>query len=198
MKTPDIITALESVIKVFENLEISYYIGGSVASSAYGIARATIDIDLVVDLKLKHVEPLVKKLQSEYYIDRDMIEDAIFRSFSFNLIHLETMIKVDIFILKDTPYHQTAFRRKRGDTIDEEIAREFFLASPEDIILSKLEWYRMGGAVLERQWLDILGVLKVQKGLLDTEYLRYWASEMKLSDLLNRAFTDAGIKIKEQ
>lgn len=195
MKTPDIITALEPVIKAFEKLGITYYIGGSVASSAYGIARATLDIDLVVDLKLNDVEPLVKSLQSEYYIDGDMIKDAIHRSSSFNLVHLETMIKVDIFILKDTLYHQSAFRRKRRDTIDEELAQEFFLASPEDIILIKLEWYRMGGAVSDRQWLDILGVLKVQKGLLDTEYLRYWASEMKLSDLLNRAFNDAGIKI---
>ena len=194
MKTPDIVTALNPVVKAFEKLRITYYIGGSLASSVYGIARSTLDIDLVANLKLAHVEPLVRILESEYYIDERMITDAIHRRSSFNLIHLETMIKVDVFILKDTAYHQKAFERKRKDTLDEEErTREFYLASPEDVILNKLDWYRMGGGVSDRQWQDILGVLKVQKNLLDTKYLRYWASELKLSDLLNRAFHEAGV-----
>ena len=196
MKTPDVVTALNPVVKAFENLGITYYIGGSVASSAYGIARATLDIDLIADLKLIHVHPLVRSLESEYYIDGHMITDAIYRHSSFNLIHLETMIKVDVFILEDTAYHQKAFERKRTDTLDEEErSHEFYLASPEDVILNKLNWYRMGGGVSDRQWQDILGVLKVQKDLLDIEYLRYWASELKLSDLLNRAFHDAGVAV---
>jgi len=193
MKKPDTVAALELVIEVFENLGIGYYIGGSVASSAYGIARATMDIDLVANLEQHHVEPLVRNLESEYYIDADMITDAISRHSSFNIIHLETMIKVDVFVLKEQPYHQKAFERRRMDTLDEDSSREFYLASPEDIILNKLDWYRMGGGVSERQWLDVLGVLKVQGDLLDTEYLRYWASQLKLSDLLNQAFDDAGI-----
>ncbi|MBC8229537.1 hypothetical protein H8E77_08325 [bacterium] len=193
MKKPDTVAALERVIEVFENLGIGYYIGGSIASSAYGIARATMDIDLIANLDQHHVEPLVRNLESEYYIDAGMITDAIRRHSSFNIIHLETMIKVDVFVLKEQPYHQKTFERKRIDTLDEESARGFYFASPEDIILNKLEWYRMGGEVSERQWLDVLGVLKVQRDLLDTEYLRYWASELKLSDLLNQAFDDAGI-----
>lgn len=194
MKNPDVLAAIEPVIKAFEKLGVLYYIGGSVASSAYGIARATLDVDLVSDLKPHHVLPLVEMLESAYYIDEEMILDAIHRRSSFNLIHLDTMLKVDIFIVKDRLYHREALRRKRKDTLDEEQgAAEFYLASPEDIILNKLEWFRMGGNVSERQWLDVLGVLKVQEDLLDMEYLRHWAAELRLTDLLKQAIREAGV-----
>ena len=193
MKSRDIISALEPVIRAFEGLGIEYYISGSLASSAYGIARVTLDVDLVANLKLLNVDSLVKSLRAEYYINENMINNAIGNTSSFNLIHLETMIKIDIFILKDTPFNQSAFSRKRLDTIDEEGSNKFFLAAPEDIILIKLEWYRKGGAVSQQQWLDILGVLKVQKDSLDTNYLRYWASQMNVTDMLEHAFNDVGI-----
>jgi len=192
MKKPDILAALDPVVKVFEKIGISYYLGGSVASSAYGIARATLDVDLVADLSAQHVNPLTEMLKSDYYIDKEMILDAIKRHSSFNLIHLETMLKVDIFIIKDRPYDGVAFQRKRKDTLDEEQgAAEFYLASPEDIILNKLEWFQMGGKVSERQWHDVLGIMKVQRELMDKEYLRRWAAELGISDLLEQAFRDA-------
>lgn len=194
MKNPDIVAAAEPVVKAFEKLEVPYFIGGSVASSAYGVARATLDVDIVSDLKPEHVHPLVEMLESDYYIDEKMILDAIHRSSSFNLMHLETMLKVDVFVVKDRPYYREAFKRKRKDSLDEEQgAAEFYLASSEDIILSKLEWFRMGGNVSERQWGDVLGVLKVQGDSLDVKYLRYWAAELGIADLLEQAFRDAGI-----
>jgi hypothetical protein len=194
MKNPDIVAAVEPVVKAFEKLEVPYFIGGSVASSAYGVARATLDVDMVSDLKPEHVHPLVEMLESDYYIDEKMILDAIHRSSSFNLMHLETMLKVDVFVVKDRPYYKEAFKRKRKDSLDEEQgAAEFYLASSEDIILSKLEWFRMGGNVSERQWGDVLGVLKVQGDSLDVKYLRYWAAELGIADLLEQAFRDAGI-----
>ena len=192
MKKPDIFAALDPVVKAFEKIGASYYLGGSVASSAYGIARATLDVDLVADLSAQHVNPLTEMLKSDYYIDKEMILDAIKRHSSFNLIHLETMLKVDIFIIKDRPYDGVAFQRKRKDTLDEEQgAAEFYLASPEDIILNKLEWFQMGGKVSERQWHDVLGIMKVQRELMDKEYLRRWAAELGISDLLEQAFRDA-------
>lgn len=192
MKKPDILAALDPVVKVFEKIGISYYLGGSVASSAYGIARATLDVDLVADLSAQHVNPLTEMLKSDYYIDKEMILDAIKRRSSFNLIHLETMLKVDIFIIKDRPYDGVAFQRKRKDTLDEEQgAAEFYFASPEDIILNKLEWFQMGGKVSERQWHDVLGIMKVQSELMDKEYLRHWAKKLGISDLLEQAFRDA-------
>jgi hypothetical protein len=194
MKNPDIVAAAEPVVKAFEKLEVPYFIGGSVASSAYGVARATLDVDIVSDLKPEHVHPLVEMLESDYYIDEKMILDAIHRSSSFNLMHLETMLKVDVFVVQDRPYYREAFKRKRKDSLDEEQgAAEFYLASSEDIILSKLEWFRMGGNVSERQRDDVLGVLKVQGDSLDVKYLRYWAAELGIADLLEQAFRDAGI-----
>lgn len=194
MKNPDILGILEPLIRIFEEIGVPYYIGGSLASSAYGIARATMDIDLVADLKLDHVEMLVKTLEQEYYIDGDMIKEAIDRRSSFNIIHLETSMKIDIFVLTDSPYFKNAFFRKRAEILDEE-GRVFFLPSPEDIILIKLDWYKLGGCTSERQWNDILGVLKVQKGNLDIKYLQHWAAELKVDKLLHQAFIEAGITI---
>ena len=193
MKKPDIIVALDMVIGCLEELEIAHYIGGSIASSAYGIARATMDVDLVANIEIGQVNHLVKALEKDYYIDAGMIRDAIGRSASFNLIHLETMIKIDVFIVKGQPYDSKALTRRQLDTLDEESSRKFYLSSPEDIILSKLQWYHRGGGVSQQQWKDVLGVLKVQADKLDLEYLKSWASRLNLSDLLNRSFDDAGI-----
>lgn len=134
MKNPDILTATEPVAEAFEKLGILYYIGGSVASSAYGMPRSTMDVDMVSDLKPKHVRSLVKMLEPSYYIDENMILDAIRRCSSFNIIHLETMLKIDVFITKNAPYDIETFKRRRKDTLDEEQrTAEFYLVSPEDI-----------------------------------------------------------------
>jgi hypothetical protein len=191
MKNPDILLALEPVVKSFEKIGIDYYVGGSVASSVYGIPRATLDVDLVANIAPNQVPELFQTLKSTFYIDDNMILDAIRRKSSFNVIHLETMLKIDIFILKNTSYDRTAFQRRQKDTLDEENETLFYLASAEDIILNKLMWYRMGGKVSDRQWSDILGVFKVQHNLLDMEYLQYWAEELHLTDLLNEAFQDS-------
>ena len=192
MRNPDILAATEPVVEAFEKLGILYCIGGSVASSAYGIPRSTMDVDMVSDLKPTSVRPLVRILEQYYYIDENMILDAIERRSSFNIIHLETMLKIDIFVAKNTPYHIETFKRRRKDTLDEEQkTAEFYLVSPEDIILNKLAWFRLGGGVSDRQWNDVLGVLKVQKDSLDYNYLKYWASELKIEDLLERAFQDS-------
>jgi len=151
---------------------------------------------MVSDLKHRHVRSFVEQLKPSYYIDEDIISHAIHRHSSFNLIHLETMVKVDVFVAKDQPYQREALRRRRTDTLDE--GREddkYYLVSCEDIILSKLDWNRMGREVSERQWNDVLGVLKVQEHSIDTQYLRRWASEMKLTDLLEQACDDAGVKL---
>jgi hypothetical protein len=195
MKNPDILLASEPVAKVFEKLGILYCIGGSVASSTYGIPRSTMDVDMVSDLKKQHVPNFVKMLESSYYIDKEMVMEAIERQSSFNIIHLETMLKIDIFIAKNTPHDIEAFRRRKKDTLDEEEKSiEFYILSPEDIILNKLDWFRLGGGISDRQWHDVLGILKIQKDALDKNYLKHWASEMSLEGLLEKAFMDSGIK----
>ena len=128
----------QRVIEALEELGVPYHIGGSVASSIYGILRATLDADLIADLHPQHVRPLVIRLQTDYYIDEDMIRDAIKRRSSFNLIHLETMLKVDVYIPKSRPFDQEELRRVQQEVLLEG-TRPFNVASPEGTILNKLE-----------------------------------------------------------
>jgi hypothetical protein len=192
MKNPDISAALAPVIKAFEEIGIQYYLGGSIASSAFGIARTTLDADIIADLKPHQVKSLVARLGLSYYIDEQMILDAIKTKSSFNIIHLNTMFKIDVFLLKNDAYAKSAFQRRKKDTLDVESgALELYLASPEDIFLHKLYWFKIGGKVSERQWGDVLGILKVQADSLDNGYLRYWADEMGIADLLDKATHEA-------
>ena len=193
MNSSQVLAAITPVIEVFDQLGVLYHIGGSVASSIYGILRATIDADLIADLRLEHVRPLVTQLQTDYYIDEDMIRDAIRRRSSFNVIHLDTMLKVDVYIPKFRSFDQEELRRAQQEVLLEG-TRLFNVASPEGTILNKLEWYRMGGEVSDRQWNDILGVLKVQGTNLDMAYLQRWAANLNVTDLLERALVDAGLK----
>jgi hypothetical protein len=193
MNASQILSAITPVIEALEELGVPYHIGGSVASSIYGILRATIDADLIADLRLEHIRPLVIRLQTNYYIDEDMIRDAIRRRSSFNVIHLDTMLKVDVYIPKSRSFDQEELRRVQQEVLLEG-TRPFNVASPEGTILNKLEWYRMGGEVSNRQWNDILGVFKVQGTHLDMAYLQRWAANLKVTDLLERALVDAGLK----
>lgn len=184
--------ATEPLIRFFEANQIQYHIGGSVASSAHGIPRTTIDVDLVADIKPHHVEKMVQSLQPVYYIDATMILSAINNQTSFNLIHLETIIKIDVFILKQDAFDQKVMSRAvEGNlNIGETESFQVRFSSPEDIILHKLSWFRMGGEQSERQWKDILGVLKIQRDSLDFEYMQIWAKQIKVNDLLERALAE--------
>jgi hypothetical protein len=176
------------VVEALEALGVAYQVGGSVASSALGVARATLDVDLVADLRAEHVARLCAALDATYYVSEEAVRDAVGRRSSFNVIHLDTMVKVDVFVLKQRPYDQRAFGRRVADTLDEGAgARLFFLATAEDVILNKLEWYRLGGGVSGSHWDDVLGVLSVQAGRLDLAYLAEWAAQLGVGDLLERA-----------
>lgn len=190
---PDILAAITPIVEALEELGVPYHIGGSVASSLYGLPRLTIEVDLVAVLHLGHVRPLVKSLQTIYYIDEEMVRDAISRRSSFNIIHQDTILKVDVFIPKSRLFDQEELRRAQQEVLLEG-TRSFNVASPEGTILNKLEWYRMGGEVSDRQWNDILGVLKVQGTDLDMNYLQKWAASLNVTDLLERALVDAGLK----
>ncbi len=191
--TPDIQVTITPLVEALEELGVPYHIGGSVASSLYGLPRLTIDVDIVADLRMGHVRPLVNQLQTIYYIDEDMVRDAISRHSSFNIIHQDTILKVDVFIPKSRLFDQEELRRAQQEVLLEG-TRPFNMASPEGTILNKLEWYRMGGEVSDRQWNDILGVLKVQGTNLDMAYLQKWSANLKVTDLLERALVDAGLK----
>jgi len=194
VSSPDFRTILSSVISALEGLKIPYFLGGSVASSAMGLPRATLDIDIVADIPAVQAPRLADAFGAAFYVDRDQIAAAIERRSSFNIIHSGTAHKVDIFILKDRDYDREALSRRRQVLLFEgEGSLGCYLASPEDIILSKLEWYKNGGRVSERQWLDVQGVMRVQGRRLDRAYLKKWALTLGISELLDSALSEAGI-----
>jgi hypothetical protein len=193
MTQPDLVSAISPIVGALEQLSVSYYIGGSVASSAHGLPRTTLDVDLVADLRPAHVEDLVRTLRDGYYLDAETIREATNQSSTFNVIHLATMLKVDVFVLGADDYDRTALGRGCKAAIGSAGEEgEFVVASPEDIILLKLRWYRMGNEVAHQQWSDAVGVLKVQGDALDAGYLSKWADYLEVADLLKRALEDAG------
>lgn len=179
------------VTQTLERLGIRYAVGGSLASSLHGVMRSTLDVDIVADMHLEHIQPMITALSKEFYADDEMMRNAIEHCSSFNLIHYETAFKVDIFIQKPRSFDQMQLERRRTSVIATDPEQSVYVTSPEDVILSKLEWYRMGGEVSDRQWRDILGVLKTRAGELELDYLHKWANELKVSDLLERALKES-------
>src|SRR5689334_11082323 len=182
------ILVVATLARTFDALGIRYLVGGSVASSVYGIPRATQDVDLVADIRLSHVDALNSALAGEFYVDADMIRDAIQRRASFNVVHLATMFKADVFILQGDSWSREEMQRARAEELDlPEGKVRIRFASPEDTLLHKLIWYKLGNQISDRQWGDILGVLKVQGDMLDHAYLDRWAPLLDVYDLLLRA-----------
>lgn len=179
------------VTQTLEEIGIAYAVGGSLASSLHGVMRSTLDIDIVADMRSEHIQPLVTALSKEFYADDEMMFDAIQHRNSFNLIHYETAFKVDIFIRKLRAFDQQQLERRQISVISTDPDQSVYVVSPEDIILAKLDRYRMGGEISDRQWRDILGVLRTRAGELDLDYLQTWSNQLKVADLLERALKEA-------
>src|SRR5687767_2573289 len=194
MISPDLVEALTPVVDALEKLRVPYHIGGSVASSILGMGRSTVDVDIVANLKLEQVDAFVELLGQDYYASPEMIRDAVKRRSSFNLIHDRLMYKIDVFVPKESLLDRSELKRIRKEALEDTPgARLFNVSSPEDIVLRKLDWFRTGGGVSERQWLDTVGVLKVQANALDYDYLWEWACKLGLASLFHRALVDAGL-----
>ena len=189
----ELLAAVARVVAAFEALGVDYLVGGSVASSVFGEPRQTVDADLVARLLSRHAESLVARLAGEFYADLPAILAAIQTQGCFNLIHLETMTKVDVFVRWRDPFGQSQFARRQKKSVGQVMPLELFFATAEDTVLAKLDWYRKGGEVSDRQWRDLLGVLKVQAGALDRAYLVHWAGELGVTDLLRNALDEAGL-----
>jgi hypothetical protein len=179
---------LQKLISIFQAMMIPYRIVGSVASSTQGMMRSTLDIDMVAKVEAQHISQLALQLKNEYHLDEELAIEAVKKGSSFNLIHLTTMIKIDVFILGKRAYDLVSFERERREVLD---GLMFSFKTPEDIILGKLEWFVQTDKTSERQWRDVVGLLKVQAGALDLDYMRTWAKELDVTELLEQALKDA-------
>jgi hypothetical protein len=177
-------TALSIIIDVFDRLGIRYLLGGSVASSLHGVPRATMDVDILADIRGPHAQDLERELKGHFGVFADEIRDAVARRRAFNLIHTASVNKIDIF-LPAHPFHYSELARGRMMTFEylgERVTAP--VATPEDILLAKLVWYRQGGEISEQQWRDIQGVATTQQNQLDRAYLQEWAATLGITDLL--------------
>jgi hypothetical protein len=155
------------------------------------MVRTTQDVDIIADKRRNHIQPFITALLSDFFLDEEMISVSIQDKSSFNIIHRRTMFKVDVFITHKDPFQQSELARAQKQIIQIEPEISAFFTSPEDTIIAKLEWFRKGGEVSERQWSDVIGILKVKAGTLDLEYLRKWANELNVIDLLKRALKES-------
>ncbi len=170
-----------------DDLGIRYAIGGSVASAYHGEPRATDDLDIVIEAGEVQVRAFASRIASEFYVDAEDAVDAVRNGASFNVIHYATSTKVDVFVADGTAAVRRQFDRRRviRDTT-------LFVYAPEDIIVQKLRWYRLGNHVSERQWRDIVGVIRMKRGIdLDDAYLDRAADAFGVRDLLELARQDA-------
>jgi hypothetical protein len=179
--------SLNLIKSAFERLGIRYLVGGSLASSARGIWRSTLDVDLVAAIHPAHASALVETLGPAWYADAEMISHAIRAGRSFNIIHIGSAQKIDVFPATEV-FHETELERATVAPVGL-AGVPCPVATAEDILLSKLKWYRAGGEVSDRQWNDITGLIATNAAL-DFDYTRTWAARLRVEDLLDRAIAD--------
>lgn len=181
----DVIDIAIRVGAAIEKTGGSYFVGGSLASSLQGEARATNDIDIVLDLSAHRAEALKETLGEDFEVDLDMLRQALLAGTSANIFFLPFVTKIDLFALGRAPFDASEFMRKKKVIVrgDESLV----VKSPEDTVLRKLLWFREGGEVSEKQWRDVVEVLRVSGPHLDASYLENWASRLQLEKLLQKA-----------
>ena len=180
------------VAGVYERLGVPYFVGGSFASSLHGIPRATQDVDIVAEMKDSHVPAFVAALRPTFYLDEDAIRAAIAGRSSFNVVHLGSYFKADIFIPKDDEASRLEMeRRQRFNLGGDPPPRDLVVASAEDVVAQKLFWFTLGDRVSDRQWGDAVGVLKVAADRLDFVYLHHVCALLNVEALLDRAPAEA-------
>ncbi len=182
---------LRRVVTALNQLDIAYALGGSMASSLYGVMRFTQDADLTVEPFPGREQALAECFNQAWYVSVPAMREANQRRTSFNIIHTGIGFKCDLFVRKDLPFDVSAMSRRVAMTLPDCPEQPLFVLSAEDLILHKLKWYRLGEETSERQWLDVQNVLKAQAGKLDQSYLTYWAADLRIDDLRQQAFNEA-------
>jgi len=173
---------LLKIAPILKNLKIDYFITGGLAVSVWGRPRATFDIDIIVKLLEPKVPALVKalrKISRAGYIDEDAAKQAIIQKGEFNFIDPESGLKVDFWVAKNDLWSKVEYSRKKVKRIRNQ---QIYFISPEDLILSKLVWYKESGS--DRHLEDVESVLKISKKKLDRKYLKQMAKELEVQEIL--------------
>lgn len=191
MSEPDVLGVAFQCAEAMERAQVPYFLGGSLASSLQGEPRSTNDIDFVLELRAPQVRPLIDALGAGFDVDEEALGEAVSRRSSWNIFHLPSLTKVDLFMLRQGPFDASEFARRRRVVLTAE-GRGLYIKSPEDSVLRKLLWFRDGGELSTAQWRDIVQVLRISGPKLDTAYLQEWAGSLGVVELLTRAREAAG------
>ena len=170
---------LQRLARILTDLGIPYLVTGSMATIAYGEPRFTNDIDVVIRFFEHQVDGLCEAFPSdEFYISRESVREALQHRFQFNILHPGSGLKIDVIVADDSDFNLSRFARARP--LPTAPATTVSFASPEDVIIKKLEFYKEGGA--DKHLRDIAGVLAVMSDQIDRAYIERWARRLGLSD----------------
>lgn len=178
------------VASVLESLGLAYHLGGSLASSLHGEPRATNDIDLVVDLPQDKVSALADALGPDFAVDRESLAQAVRSRGTSNVFYLPQFTKIDLFVAERGIYERAEMRRRRRIQVGD-AGEALFVKSPEDMVLRKLLWFREGGSLSEKQWRDVVQILRMNRGALDESIFNEWAPALGVESLLAKALAAA-------
>jgi hypothetical protein len=178
-----------AVGKALDATGVGYFLGGSLASSIQGEPRATNDIDMVVALRAEQVRAFAEALGPDFDVDEESLREAAVARSSWNIFHLPTAMKVDLFILRDSEFDRSEFSRRQQ--VQLRPGESLTVKSAEDTVVRKLLWFRQGGEGSSNQWRDVVQVLRVAGDTLDEAYLGHWAKHLGVDDLLARAQTES-------
>jgi len=170
---------IRKVVTALEQNEIPYMLTGAVAVSYYGRPRFTHDVDLIIQIQLKDAQRIVRLFENEFYVALEGIIDALRHSTMFNLVHSETGIKVDCWLLKHKEYDRLSFSRRRKEIVFDQ---EMYISSPEDLIIAKLDWYKQSD--IQKHYEDVIGIFQIQQGKLDIDYIKKWAELFSFLDIV--------------
>lgn len=173
-----------SVAQAIDAVGGDYFVGGSVASSLQGDPRTTNDIDIVLSLPPARAQQLAHTLGPDFEVDVAMLRDALVHARTANAFYLPLLTKVDFFGVGSSPFDESEFARKRPVMLAPD--KTLFIKSPEDSIVRKLLWYREGGEVSERQWRDVIGIVRLVGAELDHDYIELWTARVQCADLWQR------------
>ncbi len=173
---------LKIVVERLNIAGIDYMISGSVALSFYTEPRMTRDIDIVIHLKGENLDKMMEIFGSDFYIDRDMMKEAVSFQSMFNIIHLETLVKIDLIIRKNEEYRLLEFNNRKKRKLNED---DVYVVAIDDLIISKLFWAK--DSLSEIQIKDIVNLMKVD---FDLEYVKKWCVQLNLEDILRRVLNE--------